>query len=92
MRLSKLAGWRGIVAGIVLVVLGFWAVTYTCNTETAACKGAEPWPGATGFLYGAGLVVGVVGVALILAAAIAWIVRASRERAQAARSPQPSDR
>jgi hypothetical protein len=92
MRLSKLAGWPGIVAGIVLVILGFWAVAYTCNTETAACKGAEPWPGATGFLYGAGLVVGVVGVALILAAAIAWIVRASRERAQAPRSPQPNDR
>jgi hypothetical protein len=83
MRFGWLAGWRGILAGIVLVVLGFWAVTYTCNTETAACKGAEPWPGATGFLYGAGWVVGVVGVALIVVAAVSWIVRAARERSQA---------
>ena len=49
-------------------MLGFWAVSYTCNTETAACKGAEPWPGASGFLYGAGWVVGAVGIALIVTA------------------------
>ncbi|MGH2539928.1 MAG: hypothetical protein ACRDGK_05365 [Actinomycetota bacterium] len=88
MRLSRLAGWRGIALGIVLAVLGVWAVSYTCNTETAACKGAEPWPGASGFLYGAGWVVGVVGIALIVIAAIAWIVRAARERSHAHASPQ----
>jgi len=74
------------------LVLGLWAVVYTCNTETAACKGAEPWPGATGFLYGGGWVVGVVGVALIVAAVVAWIVRAARERSQAPTSPQVGGR
>jgi len=88
MRLSRLAGWRGIVVGIVLAVLGFWAVSYTCNTETAACKGAEPWPGASRFLYGAGWVVGAVGIALIVTATIAWIVRATRGRSQAQASPR----
>ncbi|HET9310461.1 MAG TPA: hypothetical protein VFP41_04460 [Actinomycetota bacterium] len=92
MRLGWFAGWRGILAGIALLVLGLWAVVYTCNTETAACKGAEPWPGATGFLYGGGWVVGVVGVALFVAAVVAWIVRAARERSQAPTSPQVDGR
>ena len=92
MRLGWSAGWRGILAGIALLVLGLWAVVYTCNTETAACKGAEPWPGATGFLYGGGWVVGVVGVALFVAAVVAWIVRAARERSQAPTSPQVDGR
>jgi len=92
MRLGWFAGWRGILAGIALLVLGLWAVVYTCNTETAACKGAEPWPGATGLLYGGGWVVGVVGVALIVAAVVAWIVRAARERSQAPTSPQAGGR
>jgi Na+/melibiose symporter-like transporter len=92
MRLGKLAGWRGILAGIALLVLGLWAVTYTCNTETAACKGAEPWPGATGFLYGAGWVVAILGIALFVVAAVAWIVRVTRERSQGPRSGQTDDR
>jgi hypothetical protein len=92
MRLRDLAGWRGIVAGIVLVILGFWAFTYTCNTEVAACKGAEPWPGAMGYLNAAGWVVALLGLVLIVVAVVAWIVRAVRDRSRAPRSPQTSDR
>ncbi len=87
MRLRDLAGWRGVVAGIVLFVLGLWADSYTCNTHVAACKGVEPWPGAMGVLNTAGLVIGVLGIVLTVVALVAWIARAVRDRSQARPSP-----
>ena len=80
MHLRKLAGWRGVVLGIALVGLGIWAFTYTCNTETAACKGLEPWPSVPGALHVAGWVAATLGLVLIIAVSIAWIVRAARVR------------
>lgn len=78
LALRSFLGWRGAVVGVALVLLGSWAVVYTCNTETAACKGAAPWPGMTGWLYGAGWVIAIVGLAVIGAVAVAWIVQAAR--------------
>jgi hypothetical protein len=45
-----------------------------------------------GFLNTAGLVVAVLGIVLTVVAVVAWIVRAVRDRSQAPRSPQTSDR
>ena len=77
MRLSKLAGWRGVVLGIVLVGLGIWAVAYTCNTETAACKGVEPWAGVPWAMHVAGWVSAALGLVTVIAALGAWITRAA---------------
>jgi hypothetical protein len=79
-------GWRGIAVGIVCVALGAWAFVYTCNTETAACKGVAPWPGGAGFLNRAGWVVAAAGLVLIVVVVIAWIVRAARGHAKEPRS------
>ena len=80
MHLSKLAGWRGVVLGIVLVGLGIWAFAYTCNTETAACKGLVPWPTVPGVLHAAGWVAAALGLVIVVASLIAWIGRAARSR------------
>ena len=80
MHLSKLAGWRGVVLGIVLVGLGIWAFAYTCNTETAACKGLVPWPTVPGALHAAGWVAAALGLVTVVASLIAWIGRAARSR------------
>ena len=87
MTLSSFVGWRGVTVGIGCVVLGAWAVVYTCNTETAACKGAVPWPGTTGFMYRAGWTVAIAGLVLIGVVVIAWVLRAVRGDAEASGSP-----
>ena len=79
-NLRRLAGWRGVVLGIAFVVLGVWAFAFTCNTETAACKGAEPWPTVPGFLHAAGWVVAILGLVVVLIAVVAWIDRSARSR------------
>jgi hypothetical protein len=76
--LSSFVGWRGVLIGVALVVLGAWAVVYTCNTETAACKGAVPWPGTAGLMNRGGWVVVVVGLVVLGATVIAWVARAVR--------------
>lgn len=91
MSLSNFWGWRGALVGLALVVLGGWAVVYSCNTEPAACKGAAPWPGTAGLTNRAGWVVVVVGLAVIGAVGVAWTVRAVRRQPQAPRPPQPGD-
>jgi hypothetical protein len=45
-----------------------------------------------GYLNAAGWVVALLGLVLIVVAVVAWIVRAVRDRSQAPRSPQTSDR
>ena len=80
MHLGKLAGWRGVVLGIVLVGLGIWSVTYTCNTETAACKGVGPWPAAPWALHVAGWVAAALGLVTVIIALGAWIIRAAGSR------------
>jgi heme/copper-type cytochrome/quinol oxidase subunit 2 len=89
--LSSFAGWRGAVVGIACVVLGAWAVVYTCNTETAACKGAVPWPGTAGFMYQAGWIVAIAGLVLIGVVVIAWVLRAVRGHAEAPGSPRSDE-
>jgi membrane protein implicated in regulation of membrane protease activity len=84
-------GWRGIVVGIACVVLGAWAVVYTCNTETAACKGVVPWPGGAGFMNRTGWVAVVAGIVLIIVVVVAWVIRAARERRDTASGSQRSD-
>lgn len=79
-HLRKLAGWRGVVLGIVLVGLGIWADAYTCNTQTAACKGVEPWPTLPWVLHVAGWVAATLGLVTIVAALGAWITRAANSR------------
>jgi CHASE1-domain containing sensor protein len=79
-HLSKLAGWRGVVLGIVLVGLGIWAVAYTCNTETAACKGLEPWPTMPWALHAVGWAAVALGLVTVIAALGAWISRAAGSR------------
>ena len=79
-QLRRLAGWRGVVLGIVLVGLGIWAVAYACNTETAACKGLEPWPAGAGALRVAGWVAAILGLVTVIAALGAWISRAASSR------------
>ena len=66
--------------GIVLVGLGIWPFAYTCNTETAACKGLEPWPSVAGVLHAAGWVAAALGLVIVIGASIAWIARAVRSR------------
>ena len=80
MHLRKLAGWRGVVLGIVLVGLGIWAFAYTCNTQTAACKGLEPWPTLPWVLHAAGWVAAALGLVIVVASLIAWVGRAARSR------------
>ncbi|MGZ8597330.1 MAG: hypothetical protein ACXWXN_05735 [Actinomycetota bacterium] len=91
MSRSGFVGWRGGLVGIASVVLGAWAVVYTCNTETFACKGAVPWPGTAGFMNRAGWVVAVVGLALIGVVVIAWVLRAVRGRQAASDLSRPHD-
>jgi hypothetical protein len=59
-------------------VLGAWAVLYACNTATAACKGAAPWPGLEGTMHRGGWVLIVLGIVVMLASAIAGIIRVAR--------------
>ena len=73
MTLRSFAGWRGVAVGIVFVALGIWAFAYTCNTETAACKGAEPWPTLPGLLYRAGWVMAILGLVVMVASLAAWV-------------------
>lgn len=91
MSRSSFVGWRGGIVGIACVVLGAWAVVSTCNTETAACKGAVPWPGTAGFMNRAGWVVTVVGLVLIGVVVIAWVLRAVRGRQAASGPSRPHD-
>jgi hypothetical protein len=83
MNLRTFAGWRGVVVGVVAMVLGAWAVMYTCNTETAACKGVVPWPGTAGFMNKVGWFLVVAGIVVIVVAVIAWISRVAGGRAKA---------
>jgi hypothetical protein len=82
MTLRSFAGWRGVVVGIAFVALGIWAFGYTCNTETAACKGAEPWPTLPGLLYRAGWVMAILGLVVIVASLAAWTDRVARTRSK----------
>ena len=52
--------------------LGIWAFAYTCNTETAACKGLVPWPTVPGALHAAGWVAVASGLVTVVASLIAW--------------------
>ena len=79
---AELPGWRGVVVGITFVALGIWAFAYTCNTETAACKGAEPWPTLPGLLYRAGWVMAILGLVVIVASLAAWVDRVARTRSK----------
>lgn len=81
-NLRRLAGWRGVVVGIAFVALGIWAFGYTCNTETAACKGAEPWPTLPGLLHRAGWVMAILGLVVIVASLAAWTDRVARTRSK----------
>ena len=62
------------------VALGISAFAYTCNTETAACKGAEPWPSLPGLLYRAGWIMAILGLVVIVASLASWIDRVARTR------------
>lgn len=74
----RLFGLGGVLIGLVCLVLGLWAFTYACNTETAACKGLVPWPRPEGFIWLAGWVLGVIGLIIIIIAIVGAVIRMAR--------------
>jgi hypothetical protein len=66
------------VVGLIAFAIGAWGVVYSCNSATAACKGAAPWPGLEGTLNRVGWVLVVAGLLVVLASIVAAIGRAVR--------------